>query len=275
MMEKTMLLRSSLALIFALNAPGVMARPASGPYAELDFQLISVKVVDGRTDGPFFLYDGGTGRSYVAGINGRPYKIQVRNRSSAPVLIVPSVDGVNVLTGKTAAPLQSGYIVPAHGRVVVDGWRKSAQEVAEFFFTPQDNSYAARTGRPRDVGVIGLAVFRQAAPPSNVAVAPRQDVAGSASESPRADGRAQEYDSAARSAAPAAPSLGTGHGSRQRSEVTFQDFQRESSSPFEVAVLEYDSLENLNSRGVIVVAPVVRPPNPFPAREFVPDPPAR
>jgi hypothetical protein len=43
----------------------------------------------------------------------------------------------------------------------IDGWRKSLSEVAQFNFTAIDKSYAARTGRPSNVGVIGVAVFRE------------------------------------------------------------------------------------------------------------------
>lgn len=269
------MVRACLGFILTLISAIALARPAPGPYSELDFQLISVRIVDGQTGGPFYLYDGAGQRSYVAGINGRPYKISLRNRTGAPILVVPSVDGVNALTGRTAEPNQSGYIVPAYGQVTVDGWRKSTHEVAAFFFTPQDNSYASRTGRPANVGVIGLAVFRQAPPPPKVGLSTAQDGASSQRGSGPAESMAKEYDPAAKAGAPAAPSLGTGHGPRERSDVTYQDFRRESDKPFEIAVLEYDTVENLIARGLVAGGQVQRQPDPFPAREFVPDPPRR
>ena len=45
--------------------------------------------------------------------------------------------------------------------VEIDGWRKSMDEVAAFYFTALPDSYAARTGRPDNVGVIGVALFRE------------------------------------------------------------------------------------------------------------------
>ncbi len=45
----------------------------------------------------------------------------------------------------------------------ITGWRKSNTEVAAFTFTDLPNSYAARTGRAANVGVIGVAVFRERA----------------------------------------------------------------------------------------------------------------
>ncbi len=71
------------------------------------------------------------------------------------------MDGVNVITGKTASPSQSGYVLDPWGLVDIDGWRKSMDQVAAFYFTALPDSYAARTGRPDNVGVIGVALFRE------------------------------------------------------------------------------------------------------------------
>ena len=46
----------------------------------------------------------------------------------------------------------------------IAGWRKSMDDVAQFVFTDLPDSYAARTGRPHNVGVVGVAVFREARP---------------------------------------------------------------------------------------------------------------
>src|SRR6185295_2747740 len=43
----------------------------------------------------------------------------------------------------------------------ITGWRKSYSEAAAFYFTALPDSYAARTDRPDNVGVIGAAVFRE------------------------------------------------------------------------------------------------------------------
>ena len=59
---------------------------------------------------------------------GRPgseYRVEVRNREGGDLLAVVSVDGVNVITGESAHPAQSGYVVGPRGRLAVDGWRKS------------------------------------------------------------------------------------------------------------------------------------------------------
>lgn len=228
------------------------------------------------------------GRWYVAGRPGNEYEIRIRNQSSADLLAVTSVDGVNVVTGETAAPGQSGYVLAPGDRLPIRGWRKDMSKVAAFYFTRLDDSYAARTGRPDNVGVIGVAVFKRKVEPPMVLEEERQrreaPLAGAAKES--AAGNSAD---AAPSSAPAQPSaraqsapvekleksLGTGHGRIQTSQVRYTSFDRESESPNEVIAIWYDSHSNLVARGVIPAPiPVPRDPQPFPAN-FVPDPPAR
>ena len=87
--------------------------------------------------------------------------MRIRNCTGARVLVVTSVDGVNVISGDTAAPSQSGYVLEPWGSVEITGWRKSLSRTAAFYFTDLGDSYAARTGRPQNVGVIGVAVFQE------------------------------------------------------------------------------------------------------------------
>ena len=102
------------------------------------------------------------GQRWIAGEPGHRYRIRLSNTTGRRLLAVVSVDGVNVVTGETASPAQSGYVLEPWASVDVDGWRKSLGEVAAFHFTALRHSYAARTGRPLDVGVIGVAVFEEA-----------------------------------------------------------------------------------------------------------------
>ncbi|KNZ33789.1 MAG: hypothetical protein AD742_04520 [Methylibium sp. NZG] len=99
------------------------------------------------------------GAQYVAGRPGARYAIRVSNRTGARVLAVMSVDGVNIISGQTAAWNQGGYALGPWQTHEITGWRKSPHEVAAFEFIALPDSYAARTGRPNDVGVIGVAVF--------------------------------------------------------------------------------------------------------------------
>jgi len=101
------------------------------------------------------------GRYYVVGQPGHEYQVRVRNRTAGEVLAVVSVDGVNAVTGETAGWEQSGYVLAPHQGYDIRGWRKSMNRIAAFFFTEHEQAYATRTGRPHNVGVIGVAVFQK------------------------------------------------------------------------------------------------------------------
>jgi hypothetical protein len=106
------------------------------------------------------------GEYWVAGTPGARYAIEIRNRLGERLLAVTSVDGVNVVSGATAGWDQTGYVFSPGERYQITGWRKTDAEVAAFTFTESPNSYAERTGRPANVGVIGVAIFRERpAPP--------------------------------------------------------------------------------------------------------------
>jgi len=127
-------------------------------YDEID--MVDLKVVDRETgrDLPLWRHNG---RLFVAGEQGDRYSLRVTNHTGGRVLAVLSVDGVNIITGETAGYDQRGYVLPPYGAYDLTGWRKSTTEVAAFAFTALPNSYAALTGRPGDVGVIGMAVFKE------------------------------------------------------------------------------------------------------------------
>ena len=128
------------------------------PLAALAGSPVDVEILDRKTGRvlPVYWHEG---ERHIAGEPGHEYEIRLRNQGHGRVLAVTSVDGINVITGRTASPDQSGYVVDPYGRVEIDGWRKSMDEVAAFYFTALPDSYAARTGRPDNVGVIGVALF--------------------------------------------------------------------------------------------------------------------
>jgi hypothetical protein len=231
------------------------------------------------------------GRHYVVGHPGNEYQVRVRNRTGADILAVVSVDGVNAVSGETASWDQTGYVLGPRQAFDIKGWRKSLARVAAFFFTEHRNSYAARTGRPDNVGVIGVAVFQRKAEPEArlsrplprhqpAESGPRDDLPYPGSADPwsgAGTGAAQYEESAAgaRDAAPGqstrkSPSLGTGHGRSVNSRVTTTAFERATESPEEVIVIHYDTHANLVALGVIR-SPRLALPSPFPG-QFVPDP---
>lgn len=225
-----------------------------------------VEVFD-RTSGVTLPIHEHHGRRYVAGEPEHQYELRIRNRSGHRVLAATSVDGVNVISGKTAAQHQGGYVLDAWDSVAIEGWRKSLDEVATFYFTRLPDSYAARTGRPENVGVIGVALFREAQPCCRDH--PRF-------QSERASDAAKEESASA--PAPSAERrsdsrLGAGHGHRESSPAHYVDFRRASHTPDETIVICYDSRRNLIAQGVLPEHShyAHRRPTPFPDG-FVPDP---
>ncbi len=138
-----------VAALCGLMSSEAEAVTRSGPYS---LQLIDE---NGR-ELPTFHKDG---RTYVLGSLGRRYSLKIRNDSGQRVEFVSSVDGRDVLDGKTSSWARDGYVVEAHDQVVIDGFRLSHETVAAFRFSSVDHSYASKMGDARDVGVIGVAVF--------------------------------------------------------------------------------------------------------------------
>jgi hypothetical protein len=234
--------------------------------------LASVNVID-RDTGAALAVHYYQGDYWVAGSPGGRYAIQIRNCDGGRLLAVTSVDGVNVLSGRTAGWSQSGYVFEAGESYQIAGWRKSHTEVAAFTFTDSPDSYAERTGRPANVGVIGVALFRERPQQITSAAPLRQTPAPAPAASAGARSSAQE----SQLAAAAAPKLGTGHGEREASYVVDTSFRRMQSEPNEVIRIRYDSLERLVALGIIPgPAPAHGEPDPFPGSKgnhFVPDPP--
>jgi hypothetical protein len=245
----------------ALSLQGCAGLAVADPYA-------NVEIVH-RGTGQAMPLCRHQGRLYVAGTPGERYAVKIANRSSGRVLAVVSVDGINAVTGETAAADQNGYVLHAGQSFEINGWRKSTSEVASFYFTRLTDSYAARTDRPDHVGVIGVAVFREWQRPPQVL----QDAPAATSRSARSN---ESSNDAAGASVPQeakqAERIGTAHGERERSEVVYTRFRRTGSTPSQVVVIHYDTRANLVARGVISSEPRLVTPNPFPGGGFVPDP---
>lgn len=253
-------------------------KPAVPPRADTGPVTLSLVERDQRLELPAYLH---RGQYWVAGRQGQSYAVRLRNNSPERVLVVLSVDGLNVITGEVAAPDQTGYVLDPWQSADITGWRKSRQEVAQFVFTDPGNSYADRTGRPDNIGVIGVAVFNEAPrymplPPRAPPVARAQSKAqpqAAAEAADRALSSVEATGSRIRAPSPA-PALGTGHGEREASYSGSTTFERASRWPAQRLDLRYDSERNLVARGIIQARYPrgEREPQAFPDG-FVPDPP--
>lgn len=251
-------------------------RPAPG----YDRSPVSLTVIDRDAGTTLPTYPDGSQR-WIAGEKGHRYSVRLRNGSAERVLVVLSVDGLNAITGEVAAPGQTGYVLNPWQSADISGWRKSQDEIAQFVFTSPGRSYAGRTGRPDNIGVIGIAVFGEANPvPRDLAPAverrrllPVPQRRAEAAESSATADRVSSTAAAAPAAEPA-QRLGTGHGARETSRVRDTAFERASRMPAQQVELRYDSERNLRARGIL---PSPHPrtsttPRAFPAH-YVPDPP--
>lgn len=249
--------------------------------------LVDVRVVDLDGGGSLEAI-GHAGRDYIEGQPGHRFAVSLVNTTGARVLAVLSVDGVNAISGQTAGTSQAGYVLEPWQQVEIRGWRKSTSDIAEFYFTDLPDSYAARTGRPQNVGVIGVAAFRErrVAEPMYYPSAPMigresERAADSASGgiARRDEARAPSasanggYGKAAEASEPslARQQIGTGHGARRYDPVTQTVFERESNRPNQQVAIFYDSYDALVSRGVIRHSRHDRQPDAFPIG-FAPDP---
>ncbi|MFT3761147.1 MAG: hypothetical protein QM761_00760 [Pseudoxanthomonas sp.] len=261
-MIRKMMLFGAFALIAAACAPASAREP------------VELSVVDRDTGLTLPRYPH-RGDAWIAGAPGHRYGVRLTNTTGRRVLVVLSVDGVNAVSGQTADPSQAGYVLDPWESTEVSGWRKSLDEVAQFVFTDLGDSYAARTGRPRNVGVIGIAVFEER--PQYIRPAP-----------PVARERAYGEPAAAEAAAPAAGAksvaadsarqrIGTGHGEREWSPVGQTQFVRASRSPAQVDEVRYDDVRRLVALGIVPRTDPYRrdgrdAPRAFPGG-FVADPP--
>jgi hypothetical protein len=268
----------------ALGALASAALLASVP-ALAEGRMVDVRIVN-RDNGRTLRVYAFKGDLWVAGEPGERYAVELTNRSRERLLNVVSVDGVNVVSGETAAFGQTGYVLDGFQRYDVTGWRKSRKEVAAFEFTQAPRSYASRTDRPDDVGVIGVAVFREKRTrdiererPAGIDRQDDRDSYGKSAPAPRsgaipksgASGRSFQFDNNG----PVEQELGTAHGDRERDRVGKTDFERRSSRPDEIIRIRYDSYANLVDMGVIpTYRGRQRDPSPFPAQRprWVPDP---
>lgn len=197
------------------------------------------------------------GKLWVEARNQEEYSLRITNKCTDRRLAVVSVDGINVINGDKASFNGSGYILAGLGSVTIQGWRKSLQEEAKFYFTLPEDGYASRTGQGNEFeGVIAIAEFQE-----------RRIIL------PRAPSVSQDSNKGAfsrRSAPQEAPTaeLATGHGERVTSYARTGSFDKLSNRPTSTYSIRYATREELIRNRVIG-----RQYQGFPAEPtFAPDP---
>jgi hypothetical protein len=234
------------------------------------------------------------GQQYVEGRIGERYNIRVTNNTGERVEAVVTVDGRDVVSGELGDYRgQRGYVLGPYESVSIEGYRQSLDYVAAFRFADIHQSYSTLRGTPQHVGVIGVAVFKEAGRrrvakrPQPVTPRPyphyyepyggsgsaRADAAGSApaaessadhsyggattSATPSTRGRASKRAGSGYAPAPARSNhLGTQYGETTYSSVRETTFKRRNKRrPDSITKVYYDSHEGLRARGVPVDPP--------------------
>jgi hypothetical protein len=237
------------------------------------------------------------GQTFVEAPTEGSYILRLKNNSSKRKLVVISVDGRNVMDGKTASYDGQGYVIGAWQTAEIKGWRRTEDEVAAFEFVDISQSYEVKTGGTGgNVGVVGVAVFDEKevfqywkkTHVNDVNASYRSDgLEGMISSNRGAIGSSLGIPIAANSAEPrqimggarkrsrglVEKSIGTGYGEKTAMATTQTTFDKLSDTPVQVISMRYATQPTLKKWGVIT-EPVIPEVNPFPEeKSAVPAPP--
>lgn len=221
------------------------------------------------------------GKTWVEGVCNARYSVRITNHTGRRVEVVVSVDGRDVIDGEPADYVSKrGYLLGPYESYDISGFRTSHDTTAAFRFSSVADSYAARRGDSRNVGVIGAAFFperRAVARPRPIAPRDRRYGAGGMPEpSPAGEELADDFagedapaskaghgrgDVAERRSRPRPQRLGTGWGETVYSSVVEVDFRRDHQSrPDTVLAVYYDDRAGLIAKGVPLPADCCAPP---------------
>ena len=204
---------------------------------------------------------------YVEGIQGKRFLMNIMNRTSARVEVVVSVDGLDVSDGEEASIMKRGLVIGPWSSFTFEGFRTSESNVATFRFIEPGGSYAGLTGNLKNVGVIGIAVFKEKV------IIPLDPWALRC-------GKWDRYNTADVShgvdrgvicnsmpmASMTGQSLGTEFGESRLSQVGSTTFTRANLVPETTFTLRYENRETLMAMGFYMQGPIVPGiPEAFPA----------
>ena len=184
-------------------------------------------------------------KKYLEAKRGENYGIVIRNNSPERLGVVIAVDGRNIITG-SRSDLRNNetiYIVNAYEQARYDGWRTTASEVHQFYFTEPADSYSVRTFADSSaMGVIAVAVFREKNRPQPMLELSRRRAAPAV---PSQDSAGQSMGKAS-----AGESTGTGFGDPRYSPVVKVEFEPES-VPIQKTLIKYEWRETLCKKGLL------------------------
>ena len=154
----------SVSSIYYNDQEGIKAMTRSWTYRGKGLQKAANGMVEWGVKGNwgYLKNKHSNGKRFVTGRKNQTYSLVVKNICKSRLEIIMSVDGLDVLDGKTASTKKRGYIIQPGKTLVVKGFRKSSDAVAAFKFASVNSSYSNLSGKgTRNVGVIGMAVFTE------------------------------------------------------------------------------------------------------------------
>lgn len=208
-------------------------------------------------------------QTYVEGRDGSEFQLEFHNKSHARKKIVVTVDGINIITGKS--DYNDGYVVNPWESINIPGWRINSNEVAKFVFSSVKKSYNQRSDGhdARNIGVIGCLVFEQDFPTTNTwdnlfDYRYRQNIpAGPITATYSTSIMSGSLMGSSIANLPLSKNLGTGYGDATKYDTTKVSYKFQS-KPVTKFVLFYDSAEGLKKRGIFVNRAPFNQPDPFP-----------
>lgn len=181
-------------------------------------------------------------RTYVEAQRGAEYEIRIRNPLPVSVAVALSVDGLNSIDARrTTAWNASKWVIRPHETITVGGWQMSSERARRFYFTSEDDSYAAKLGQTSNLGLISAVFFRERAPkPVTILppIVPRPKDSSSRAEEPSASGerRVNKQQNDAISRLPDDDYAATGIGRSVHNDVRWVRMELESRAVGEVAI---------------------------------------
>ncbi len=139
------------------------------------------------------------GTTYVEAIHDAEYAIRLSNHTEQRIAVALSVDGLGTIDAKTTPPRHAAkWVIEGYQSIIVDGWQVSSQSSRRFYFTTEQDSYAAWLGRTRNIGNIEAVIFKERQPRPQPITRQKQapsSAPGAAGESPSAarDGESARY----------------------------------------------------------------------------------
>jgi hypothetical protein len=146
-----------------LNAIPILALLGAAPAVEaVEKRGFTLDVlVDGMPRPELY----GRGKVYVEALRGKNYTLQLHNPLPCRVAVALSVDGLNTIDARHTRPRQARkWVLGPYETIEIEGWQVSGRHARLFYFTGERDSYAAKLGRTRDLGVIEAVFFRERTP---------------------------------------------------------------------------------------------------------------